>query len=155
MVLVFRLTIRNALSGGIASETLPVRIRCDGLTALPRRTADFKAHLSRALTAILPKLRAMLQPEVAQRLEHVRRIDFAAGLAKRLREMEIAGELRSTARELVQAGLFDRRALRSHRMRVRMLADGFTRNLAAGEEGPACVLEATLDLCAVFCGALS
>jgi hypothetical protein len=66
------------------------------------------------------------------------------------REAAIEGSLRSAARELVQAGLFDRLALRG--ATCRSIGQVFG---TAVEDSPRTILRARVRLRAVFCGRLA
>jgi superfamily II DNA or RNA helicase len=149
LTLVVTTTIRDRTGGPLEEETVAVSGRLPGFCWRPARAA-FERQLPSLLEQIVPGLCRRLGRRASPRLAEVRAMHDRVVQAVGRRETAIEGSLRSAARELVQAGLFDRHALRR------------------GNESPAgpvlsgdrdrlerTILRARLQLRAVLCGRLA
>lgn len=77
----------------------------------PRQASRLRAQVERLLLVLKPQLDHLVAGAAEARLAAVAPLRNAARAALARRELETRHELRQTARQLVQAGLFDRRAL--------------------------------------------
>ena len=117
LTLVVTTTIRDRMGGPLEEGTVAVSGRLPGLSWRPDRAA-FGRQLPTLLEQIVPGLRRRLSRRTGPRLSEVRAMHDRVSQAIGRRETAIEGSLRSAARELVQAGLFDRRALRTGNQRA-------------------------------------
>lgn len=111
-----------------------------------RQARSLKTQVDAALAAMRPALEPALRRQIDARRRAVEPLRAVARAALRAREADLRVVLESTARELVQAGLFDRRALRAHAVRARAreaLEEDARRRPAAGatEDGLAASYE--------------
>jgi superfamily II DNA or RNA helicase len=88
----------------------------------PRTHRGLRTAVGEMLNALRPALSKNIADGVAARLHEINGVRAAAAAALDRREDEMRRELSSTARELVQHGLFDRRALRAAVARARVVA---------------------------------
>jgi superfamily II DNA or RNA helicase len=119
-----------------------------------RRSASLLRHqVERALQDLDPAIRGLLDERIRSRLARLLPIRADALAALRARDADMARELQSTARQLVQAGLFDRRGLRASasRAQVRDVLDD-ERSLAVAGTSPGDRLEGTWRAHAILVG---
>ena len=84
-----------------------------------RRNAALRLQIQRVLTALGADLDSAVTRFAVQRIGDIGPARLAATERALVRNAELQRHLRSTARELVQSGLFDRRALRAAAARTR------------------------------------
>ena len=111
LTIIVTTTIRDRLGAPLEEETFAISGRLTGLRRRARR-GMLKRQLGVLLEEIQPRLLRRLSGRTGSRLSAVRTGHRHVRRAVRQREVAIEGSLRSAARELVQAGLFDRVALR-------------------------------------------
>ena len=111
LTIVVTTTIRDRMGAPLEEETVAIS---GPLTGLPWRAPRgmVRRQLTDLLEAIQPRLLRRLSRRTGSRLSAVRARHRDVRRAVRQREAAIEGSLRSAARELVQAGLFNRVALR-------------------------------------------
>jgi superfamily II DNA or RNA helicase len=117
-------------------DRLVVTLACDVRGITWRRSARLlRVQVERVLRDMQPGIDSAVEPLVKARLATVIPTRSRAIARLRGREIEMQRELTSTARQLVQVGLFDRRAMRAsaHHLRVvEALRDEREARLAAG-----------------------
>lgn len=111
LTLVVTTTIRDRMGAPLEEDTVAVSGLLTSVHWRAPRGA-VRRQLAVLLEAIRPRLIRRLSGRARSRLSAVRAMHRHVRLAIRQREAAIEGSLRSAARELVQAGLFDRVALR-------------------------------------------
>ena len=149
VICLVELTLNDAAAGVVARDVIGLRFHLDPVRSR-RSAAMFRAGAEQLLACQRPQLSAVVERMLAARLLAARRMHDPMAAARRERERDMQRRLRSTARELVQAGLFDRRALRAARARTRtdeMLED------EARTHWPVPILEGRFDVRAVLYGA--
>ena len=104
-------TIRDRMGAPLEEDTVAISGRLPGFRWRGTRGL-VKPQLAVLLEKIGPRLLRRLSCRTGSRLSAVRAMHGNVRGAVRRREMAIEGSLRSAARELVQAGHFDRLALR-------------------------------------------
>jgi superfamily II DNA or RNA helicase len=111
LTMILTTTIRDRMGAPLEEETIAISGR---LTALRWRAPRgmVRRQLVVLVEQIQPQLLRRLSGRTGSRLSAVRTMHRHVRRAVRQREAAIEGSLRSAARELVQAGLFDRVALR-------------------------------------------
>ena len=149
LTLLVTTTIRDRIGGPLEEHTVAVSGRLPLLSWRPARAA-FERQLPSLLEQIVPGLCRRLSRRASPRLSEVRAMHDRVSQAIGRRETAIEGSLRSAARELVQAGLFDRRALR--RGSQRPAAQVFCGNM---DRSARTILRARVQLRAVLCGRLA
>jgi len=102
--------------GGPTFDCSLVFVRLEGTAIRCDRLREQAAQL---LERVEPAVRRVVDRLVEERLATVRPLRASVQEALRRREADMEGELGSTARQLVQAGLFDRRAMRATARRDR------------------------------------
>ena len=102
-VAIYRLSLRSVDGRLIHSELIAVDVRLEGQASVRLIAAGLDQR------RLVKRVQAILRPTIECRLEIYER----TVRVRRLREEAIAALVPSTARELVQAGLFDHRATRS------------------------------------------
>jgi hypothetical protein len=85
----------------------------------PRRHRRLRHEVRRRLSNLTPQLDAAVRHFMQGRVAQVSQVREAAMKRSMTRDAEMTRQLRSTARELVQSGLFDRRAMRAKQARDR------------------------------------
>jgi hypothetical protein len=148
LTLVVTTTIRDRMGGPLEEETVAVSGRLPGLCWRPARVA-FERQLPSLLEQIVPGLCRRLARRASSRLSEVRAMHDRVSQAVGRRETAIEGALGSAARELVQAGLFDRHALRRGNQPPGPVLCGNRDRLERT------ILRARLQLRAVLCGRLA
>jgi superfamily II DNA or RNA helicase len=147
---------RMALSGedGRAAHTELIAVHdpeCAAPSSSRRRAA--REALDAWLLAREPAVRTLLLAGLAERISRITTSHGAAVAALEEREAAIARAVPSAARELVQAGLFDSRAVRAHQARRRAAgtlleeSEQRLRSLGSAER-----LALTIDVAAVLWG---
>ena len=111
LMIVVKTTIRDRMGTPLEEETVGISGRLSGFQ-WRRPRARVKPQLALLLDEIGPRLLRRLSCRTGSRLSAVRALHGNVRRAVRQRETAIEGSLRSAAHELVQAGLFDRLALR-------------------------------------------
>jgi superfamily II DNA or RNA helicase len=140
-------TIRDQTGSPLEERTVAVSGTVPGFSWRPARVEQ---QLRSVLEQIVPRVLRRLARGAGNRLSEVRALHDRVRHAVERREAAIEGSLRSAARELVQAGLFDRLALRGPTCR-----SGGQVFCTAVEDSPRTVLRARVRLRAVFCGRLA
>jgi hypothetical protein len=140
-------TIRDQTGSPLEERTVAVSGTVPGFSWRPARVEQ---QLRSVLEQIVPRVLRRLARGAGNRLSEVRALHDGVRHAVERREAAIEGSLRSAARELVQAGLFDRLALRGPTCR-----SGGQVFCTAVEDSPRTVLRARVRLRAVFCGRLA
>jgi hypothetical protein len=125
------------------------------------RAADTCRQVRELLAAHHAAISAAAGGIARERARHIGPVRMAAVERSRKRDEEMQQDLRSAARELVQAGLFDRRAMRAAHVRQRnaeMLHDDLAARLAWAAGGVdrenAFRLQASFEIRAVLVGEL-
>jgi superfamily II DNA or RNA helicase len=111
LTMVVTTTIRDRMGAPLEEQTVAIGGRLSGLRWRNPR-AELRRQLAFLLDEIGPRLLRRLSRQTGSRLSAVRAMHGNVRGAVGRRETAIEGSLRSAARELVQAGLFDRLALR-------------------------------------------
>jgi hypothetical protein len=135
MTCVVELTLTDAAGDILAREIVGVRMAVRGAAwALSARV--LRAQVEHLLARHKADMAAAVEPILADRLSFSRSLHGGVIAQQGLREAEMHRELRSAARQLVQGGLFDRRAVRTANARARMAEmvdeEGWTHAGAAG-----------------------
>jgi len=111
-VVIYRLTLRGAQGQLVHAELLPVAIHPADPVDAP-----IAGDVRRAAMDVLDRADASVRRQLRDHVENIRESVAAAharaAAEMRARERAIASRVPSVARQLVQAGLFDRRAVRS------------------------------------------
>jgi superfamily II DNA or RNA helicase len=151
---IIELTLSEAGGHVCAREPVGVTFDVAGID-WPRRAADLRARLEAFLGRDRARLEDVIAPMLTDRISAARALHAPALAARRRRHLEINADLRSTARELVQAGLFDRRAMRAASERSRRAAmleeDELARGATMTRSEPG--IEGSFSVRAVWCGA--
>ena len=140
-------TIRDRMGRPLEERTVAVSGTVPGFSWRPARVEQ---QLPSVLEQIVPRVLRRLSRGTGHRLAEVRAVHDRVRHAVERREAAIEGSLRSAARELVQAGLFDRLALRGATCRSggQVFCTDF-------EDSRRTILRARVRLRAVFCGRLA
>jgi superfamily II DNA or RNA helicase len=150
---VLTVSLRDARGNMVERQVLAVE-----WSGVDRASHDDVPRLGERVARLLPWLRPALDEIVstlvAQRLESIGPLHTAAVAAANQRHGALAGELDSTAQALVQAGLFDRRALRASARLADRPAPAATWDdeHRGGGGGPETQIEASYEITAVRCG---
>jgi superfamily II DNA or RNA helicase len=149
LTIVVTTTIRDRMGAPLEEQTVAIGGRLSGLRWRTPRAA-LRRQLALLLEEIGPRLLRRLSRGTGSRLSAVRAMHGNVRRAVGRRETAIESSLRSAARELVQAGLFDRLALRGAPRRT----DGqvFARH---EDERERMILRARVRVRAVLCGKLA
>jgi hypothetical protein len=144
--------LREPNGGTVEQFVVPLSVEIP-VVEWRRSASRFRVQVERALQDLDPPMRTLLDERIRSRLERLLPIRADALAALRARDAEMARALRSTAQQLVQAGLFDRRGLRASASRalVRDVLDDERSGSDAGTS-PADLLEATWKAHAVIVG---
>jgi superfamily II DNA or RNA helicase len=146
LTLVVTATIRDRMGKPLEERTVAISSTVPGFSWRP---AHAGRHLPLVLEKIVPRVLRRLSRDGGPRLSEVRAMHDRVRHAIERREAAIEGSLRSAARELVQAGLFDRLALRGATRRP-----GGQVFCPDVEEPPRSIVRARVRLRAVFFGRL-
>jgi len=111
LTIIVTTTIRDRMGAPLEEETVAISGRLTGFRWRAPR-GRVRRQLAVMLKEIQPRLLRRLSGRTGSRLSAVGTMHRHVRRAVRRREAAIEGSLRSAARELVQAGLFDRVALR-------------------------------------------
>jgi superfamily II DNA or RNA helicase len=118
LALIFVLTIVDGCASIIHTEPVAAHVPCAAPESL-RRAADIKRWAVRLLHRVQPAAAAHVLELAQQRIGTARAEYQRALAARRQRENDLSETLASAAVQLVQAGLFDRRAVRAVETRQR------------------------------------
>jgi superfamily II DNA or RNA helicase len=149
LICVVELTLSDPAAGIVARDVIGLRFGIAKASST-RSAARLRATVE-DLLAHQSELSSRVEQVLAVRLSSARSLRRPVIAAHQARERELQRELSSTARELVQAGLFDRRAMRAAAARTRaaeMLDDD---QRTHHEGGP---LEGRFDVRAVLIGGI-
>jgi superfamily II DNA or RNA helicase len=152
LTIVFVVALREPNGGTVEQFVVPLSVEIP-VVEWRRSASRFRVQVERALHDLDPAMRTLLDERIRSRLERLHPIRADALAALRARDAEMARELLSTARQLVQAGLFDRRGLRASASRgqVRDMLDD-ERSASHAGTSPGDLLEATWKAHAVIVG---
>ena len=153
LTLVVIVTIRDRANAAV--ERLPLVVALHSHRVQWRRdsASALRRQVSRALDDVRDGVASFVDGLIGERVSRLdpMSVSAAAALGKRHLEMQVA--LRSAARELVQAGLFDRRAMRAAGARERaqeILRDDLAGRAAPDRQGDG--IQATYEIAAVLAG---
>jgi superfamily II DNA or RNA helicase len=118
ILLVFSLSLHD--EGDVLEETVLTVAREIRSRAGRSDAARLRGDLQRAIDDMRDELETVAAAAVRERLEKVGPLHVAAREALHARQHDLYGEVQSTAQRLVQAGLFDRRAMRAALVRARV-----------------------------------
>jgi superfamily II DNA or RNA helicase len=147
LTVIVTVTIRDRMGSPLEERTVAVSGTVPGFCWRPARVEH---QLPSVLEQIVPRVLRRLSRRAGHRLSEVRAVHDRVRHAVLRREAAIEGSLGSAARELVQAGLFDRLALRGAPCR-----SGGQVFCTEPEDSPRAILRARVRLRAVFCGRLA
>jgi superfamily II DNA or RNA helicase len=111
LIVVLDVALRDA-HGRFEQQPLILSIANRAMT-WPRRHRRLRHEVRRRLSNLTPQLDAAVRHFMQGRVAQVSQVREAAMKRSMTRDAEMTRQLRSTARELVQSGLFDRRAMRA------------------------------------------
>ncbi len=151
LTFLFEITIREQVGGAIEQEMIAVTAIATAVR-WPRRTGVTSSQLAWLVERIGREMSRRLRRRTRQRLTAVRAMHDRVRSAIDRRDAAIQGALGSAARGLVQAGLFDRLALRSAPPWTAPVLEAIAGKVGAGERRP--VLQARLRVRAVLYGRL-
>jgi superfamily II DNA or RNA helicase len=151
LTVLFETTIRERTGGAIEQETIAVTGVATGVR-WPRRAGVTGSQLAWLIERIGGEMSRQLTRRTRRRLSAVRAMHDRVRSAIDRRDAAIQGALGSAARGLVQAGLFDRLALRSAPPWTTAGLEAMVGTGGAGEQRP--VLQARLRVRAVLYGRL-
>jgi hypothetical protein len=136
LTLLLGVSLRDHRGNRFDHTALVIAVEMPGFRWHRLRSA-LRDQVQQVIARLWPDLDAITRRVVESRLTRIVSPRCAAEAARRARDEDLQRELRSTARELVQAGLFDRRAMRaaSARDRSRQIAlDGVIARHASSDE---------------------
>jgi hypothetical protein len=111
-VVIVDLAVRDGQGRVLHSEVVPIHASFN-LKEDPHTAGVLRAHARRLLDTVARAAAPVLDAQASKRIAEVRPVHEAAISRQRQRENELAQAPPSAAQQLVQAGLFDRRAVRA------------------------------------------
>jgi superfamily II DNA or RNA helicase len=112
MTLVIAISLRDSRGLRVEHQLFVALLDLGGIVWV-RGSGPLRAQVQRVLARVSEPVGDLVRRAITERLEVVQTLHAAAVSSRRDRNEELRRQIQSTARTLVQSGLFDRRALRA------------------------------------------